>query len=120
MKVMIGALLLLVAAAGVPLAAQDYRLLSGDYLVEGQNPDGASGYQGMASITATGDTFQVEWNIGEQLYFGTGIAYGEVLSVGYDGGTAYYQIGKDGVLHGLWTTIGSDRLGTEILTPIFH
>jgi len=120
MNVLIRAFLLLVVSAGACLAAEDYLRLPGNYAVEGQNPDGATGYEGVALITATGATFQVEWTVGEQVFHGTGIAYRDVLSVGYDGGTAFYQIGKDGILNGVWTTIGGDQLGTEILTPILY
>lgn len=91
---------------------------SGTYQVEGVNPDGVGSYGGEATILITGDAYSVEWVIGSDIFYGTGIGYGDILAVGYDGGTALYERQPDGTLSGVWTAFGGQTLGMEILTPI--
>ena len=97
-------------AALVPLSAsakQDYDF-AGAYEVYGHNPDGESTYSGEVSIAWSGETYHVEWYIGDQLFIGTGIGLGDVLSVGYDGGTAVYQLQEDRSLYGFWSPFGGE------------
>ncbi len=89
----------------------------GDWEVAGSNPDG-SPYNGTVTIWRTGDTYQVEWIVGDQIFSGTGIAVGDLLSVGYDGGVAVYSPGGKGQLYGTWSPIGGDMLGTEVLSGL--
>ncbi|MEZ5670421.1 MAG: hypothetical protein R3F55_23905 [Alphaproteobacteria bacterium] len=111
---------LAVCALAIPqaLAKDDAIDFAGVYAVQGQNPDGTSGYDGQANIIRTGETWRVEWYVGDQTFVGTGIGYGDVLAVGYDGGTAVYQRDTDGTLYGAWAVNGGDTLGAEVLTPI--
>jgi hypothetical protein len=118
MRSFVSVVLVLVLGFAVPAAAsQDYKF-AGTYAVEGENPGGEGAYQGEATIVATGATYRVEWYIGEQLFVGTGIGYGDILAVGYDGGTALYQVREDGALYGVWSYTDGDTLGAEVLTPI--
>ena len=99
-------------------ASQDSYDFSGIYDVYGHNPDDAGTYAGQANITWTGETYLVEWYILDQVFTGTGIGLGDVLAVGYDGGTAVYQLMEDRSLYGFWSPTGGTALGGEILTPI--
>ena len=110
--------LAVVSLAVAAHAVQDTYKFAGAYLVSGQNPDGESGYEGEANITQTGETYQVEWYLDDQVIVGTGIGYGDVLAVGYPGGTAVYQLADDGVLYGVWAITEGQNLGAEVLTPI--
>jgi hypothetical protein len=123
------ALLVLWVAAAVPLVpatatgpwrteASARAYLAGDYEVHGENPNGDGTYAGTVSVWPYGDTYIVQCTIGPQVFIGTGIVAGEWLAVGYDGGTAVYRIGKDGVLDGIWAISGGDALGSEMWTPI--
>lgn len=113
--------LFFVAVVVWPLSAwatQDSHDFAGIYEVYGHNPGGESTYVGQASIVWTGETYQVEWYIEDQSFVGTGIGLGDALAVGYDGGTAIYQLMEDRSLYGLWSPTGGQILGGEILTPI--
>jgi len=99
-------------------ASQEYYDFAGAYDVYGHNPDGEATYSGQANIAWTGETYRVEWYIGDDIFIGTGIGLGDVLSVGYDGGTAVYQLMEDRSLYGFWSPTGGETLGGEILTPI--
>ena len=118
MRSIVSVVLVLVLGFAAPaLATQDYKF-AGTYAVEGENPGGEGVYAGEAVIVATGATYRVEWTIGEQLFIGTGIGYGDILAVGYDGGTALYQVREDGALYGVWSPTDGNALGAEVLTPI--
>src|SRR5579863_10274186 len=45
----------------------------GHYAVAGANPGGDGKYSGEVSVTKTGDTYRVVWNVGGDQYIGTGI-----------------------------------------------
>jgi hypothetical protein len=102
-----------------PVLAQE---VSGQYRIEGANPDGKGTYRGQVAVTKTGETYQVTWVIGTSKHIGTGLQQDGVFSVIYqpDGasaGIAVYKIGADGVLIGSWTNLGGKVLGSETWTP---
>jgi hypothetical protein len=107
---------LLVSAAALALsittaAAQ----MTGQYKIEGKNPDGSS-YSGTARVEKTGDTWRVTWNIDGTRFVGTGIGSNEAIAIGYRNGsdTGVALLGKEGDEYGLvWTYIGGRQLGVE-------
>lgn len=115
---LIPTLLVLAVGFATPALAQDDWDFAGTYYVAGENPGGDGNYDGQANIYRTGDTYRVEWYVGSQSFFGTGISYGYILAVGYDGGTALYEAQQDGTLYGVWSPSDGQRLGRETLTPI--
>lgn len=103
----------------IPASAQD---ITGQYRMEGANPNGQGVYQGQVAVTQTGATYQVTWAIGTSRHVGTAILKDDVLSVVYQpegttAGIAVYTVGPDGVLSGAWTTLGGKVVGTEKWTP---
>lgn len=107
------------AAAVLPAAA-----IEGEYRVVGQDlPPAGARYTGVVEVQRTGDTYQVAWIIGEQVFVGTGLrvadSFGVVYETGAGGGTgsAVYEVRPDGRLIGVWTMLGGDTVGTETWTP---
>lgn len=108
----------------------------GVYNVEGSNPGNGDRYRGTVSVTRTGQTYAVVWNIGGTEFIGTGLGSANVkgtstmgpasdqdtaISISYvsDGsfGLAYYVEQSNGQWKGIWTYGGSTQIGTEIWTP---
>ncbi len=89
--------------------------LTGQYKVEGANPDGST-YNGTATVEKTGDTWRVTWNIGGQRFTGTGIGDKDFIAIGYKSGsdTGVALLGKEGDNYFVvWSYIGSRKLGGE-------
>ncbi len=93
----------------------------GRYNVKGQNANNGSSYSGQVRVTRTGDTYQVVWDIGGQLAFGTGIGSTNFLVVsfltGRQVGLALYARKNDGSWEGRWTNLGGRVIETEQWTP---
>jgi hypothetical protein len=88
---------------------------TGQYKVEGENPDGSK-YGGSAQIEKTGDSWRVTWNIGGTRFTGTGIGSDEAIAIGYKSGsdTGIALLGKEGDKYFVvWTYLGGRKLGTE-------
>jgi hypothetical protein len=88
----------------------------GSYNVEGKNPSGNS-YEGTVTVTKTGDTYKVEWKIGDTIYDGTGIGNKNFIAITYrsgdDTGLALY--GEDGGnWKGVYAYAGGTSLGAEV------
>lgn len=88
---------------------------TGTYDVQGTSPDGSK-YTGTATVTQTGQTFKVIWEIGSDKYTGTAIGNKDFLAVSYtsgnDSGLALY--GADGGnWKGVWTYAGGTKMGAE-------
>jgi hypothetical protein len=65
----------------------------------------------------TGDTYRLEWTIGNQSFSGTGIYREDLLSVSYDGefsGIVVYRMHGGGG-DGIWAAQNASILGTETL-----
>ena len=58
----------------------------GRYSVVGSNPGNGSRYSGTVMVEKTGQTYKVTWNIGGEIYVGTGIGSSEGLAVSYRSG----------------------------------
>ena len=104
----------------------------GSYDVVGRNPDSGSEYRGRVTVSRTGETYKVVWNIGGTRYVGTGLgavmengtfrigaanSADTLISVGYVSGNsfgmAFYIEQDDGSWEGVWTYGGSGRVATE-------
>jgi hypothetical protein len=120
------------AAFSVSVANADPQ---GDYIVTGKNPSDGSAYEGTVSVTRTGNTYAVAWEIDGSQYAGvgigaaptaTGILVGpsspadNALSIGYvtDGGFGQVFIVEqaDGTWKGIWAYGGGDVIGDEVWT----
>ena len=88
----------------------------GTYNVEGKNPSGST-YEGTATVTKTGETYKVEWEIGNTSYKGTAIGNKDFIAVTYqsDNGTGLALYGEDGGnWEGVWAHAGATSVGTEV------
>lgn len=86
-----------------PLAAGTHGLsLSGDYIVNGIGMDGLA-YQGKVKITEIGTKIALHWEIGNDLFSGTGELDGRILTVNWgDQHPVIYVVMPNGNLHGTW------------------
>jgi hypothetical protein len=88
----------------------------GRYRVTGSNPGGGNEYSGTVTVERTGETFRVSWQIGSQVFTGTGIGSDKGLAVSYRSsdfhGLAIYGVDGDG-WDGVWTVTDGRTLGTE-------
>ena len=88
----------------------------GSYSVEGKNPSGTS-YDGTVTVTSTGQTYKVVWDIGGTTYTGTAIGNKDFIGVSYQSGdnTGLALFGEDGGnWQGVWTYAGGTSMGTEV------
>jgi|SRR5579871_2164720 len=91
----------------------------GKYTVAGTNPGGGSSYSGTVTVTKTGDTYKVTWNIAGTQYNGTGIGNDEFIAVSYTSGgnTGLALLSEqDDEWKGIWTYAGGTKIGTEVWT----
>ncbi len=101
-----------------PILAQD---IGGHYIVQGTNFDG-SPYGGEAEITLTSSTTcEIVWITESTSSSGICMRNGPAFSAGYvlgdSIGLMVYQVMSDGALNGLWTLVGQEGSGTELLVP---
>jgi hypothetical protein len=104
------------AAAAFLLATTGaFAQMTGQYRVEGENPDGST-YKGSAAVEKTGDTYRVTWNVAGERFVGTGIGSSEAIAIGYRSGsnTGIALLGKEGDRYVVvWTYLNGRKLGTE-------
>jgi hypothetical protein len=90
--------------------------------VVGSNPGSTNAdYRGKVGITQTGDTWQIEWRVGNTPVRGTGL----IMDKNYMAATGVLQgvpfvfiMRKDGNRFiGEWTVQGQTKIGREIWTP---
>lgn len=99
------------------------REIAGVYAVDGRDI-GRESYEGVAEIRRSGATYQMVWKIGPTAFVGTGLYAQGVLSVAFrdvDGrvlGLGVYSLQDDRSLAGVFTFVGSDRTGSEMLRPM--
>ena len=102
----------LILSCGVALADP-----VGHYAVAGANPGGNGKYSGEVTVSKTGDTYSVVWDIGGDKYVGTGIGAKDFIAVSYKSGAtsglALYAQQPDGSWSGYWTYAGGKKIGTE-------
>ncbi len=109
---------------------------TGRFDVVGTNPDSGGEYRGTVTVTRTGETYKVVWDIAGTRFIGTGLGAlvqdgrytvgpahpdDTSISIGYVSGNsfgqAFYFLQKDGSWQGVWTYGGSDRIATENWYP---
>ncbi|MEO0544647.1 MAG: hypothetical protein AAFY99_12600 [Pseudomonadota bacterium] len=123
--------LILLATTAIGVAGPE-----GNYDVRGTGVDGEP-YAGSVTVTRTGETYSVKWNIGGDTYFGSGIGASplhngaimghasesdNVLTIGYSGSyeelrVAFYMEHANGVWQGIWTEYGSPKVSVENWYP---
>lgn len=92
----------------------------GRYSVVGSNPgNSGSRYSGTVTVEKTGETYKVTWNIGGEVYVGTGIGSSEGLAVSYRSGNQsglaiYGAKGND--WEGVWAWTNGRTVGGEAWT----
>lgn len=91
------------------------------YRVNGVNPGGGQ-YSGTLSVTRTGQTWQLHWEVGDTSYDGVGIRSGNRLVVGWGGSQKNYAVAAYAVQadRAVGTRALPDRpeLGREVLGRI--
>jgi hypothetical protein len=88
----------------------------GKYDVEGTNPGNGQSYSGTVTVTQTGQTYQVIWQIAGAKYVGTGIGNKDFIAVSYRSGnnTGLALYGSDGGnWTGVWAYSGGKQMGAE-------
>jgi len=104
------------AVLAASFAAPAWADPSGTYSVDGTNPDGGAAYTGTVTVTKTGDTFKVDWTIGDHTVTGTAVGNDDLLSIGYSNGTqpgVGLYVKQDGKWKGVWSYLGQTSMGTE-------
>ncbi len=121
---LVAAPLLWAAPVAPPAAAQDAaKALDGIYTVNGRDV-GRETYKGVAEIRRSGPTYQMVWQIGPTAFIGTGLYAEGVLSVAFRDvhgrvlGLGVYSLQDDKTLAGVFTFVGSDKTGSEMLSPM--
>lgn len=103
------------AAAFTITALPAFAQMTGQYTVDGRNPDGST-YKGAAAIEKTGDTYKVTWTISGERFIGTGIGSPEAIAIGYRSGsqTGVALLGKEGENYVMvWAYLNGRQLGSE-------
>lgn len=105
--VLLGAIVLALAAMGPVVAQSPQPDLVGTYQCDGKNPDG-SAYHGVVEIARLRETFRVRWTMDDGAILGVGIYSGGVFAVSYFGGAPAVVVYKvdGGRLVGEWTMGG--------------
>jgi hypothetical protein len=85
---------------------------TGSYEVQGTNPDGST-YSGTVTVTQTGQTYKVVWQVGGDTFTGTGIGNKDFLAISYvyDKDTGLVLLGADG---GNWNGVWAYADGTKM------
>ena len=114
-------LLLLVVTILPARAAEEHTfdtaLLEGTHAVSGRNPDG-SAYEGEVTVRVKDGLMLMQWKVGENEVFGTGVVAGMTLGVAVQGGVAIYGAvpQAEGLsLVGLWSREGSGEASEETI-----
>ncbi len=96
-----------------PSESDDITGLIGQYSVLGRGATGQA-YEGDLEITAAGSGLALRWDIGDDIFTGTGTLDGRVLTVDWSQtDPVIYVVMPDGELHGTW----DDGLATEKAIP---
>lgn len=128
--------ILLLVASFVFATSAAFAGPDGTFDVVGTNPDNSGEYRGVVTVTRTGETYHVVWDVQGTRFVGTGLGAiirdnqiivgpaqkGDVgISVAYVSedsfGIALYFRQNDGSWQGVWTYGGSERVATENWYP---
>lgn len=94
--------------------------LSGTYKVVSAKAPAGGTYTGSVTITPTGATHSVQWNLSNGSFSGVGIRQGNLLIVGWGeagkgAGAVSYQV-SGSTLTGVWASPGGTQLGSETIS----
>ncbi|MGE0917915.1 LIC10280 family protein [Trichlorobacter lovleyi] len=96
------------------LLANQTTVRTGNYHVQGKNPNGSS-YSGTVVISKNGDTYFLAWKISSSTYSGSGTLADKTLTVEWgDSSPVIYHLENDGRLVGTW----AKGTALETLTPL--
>lgn len=118
------ALAVVVTALALFLVAPAAADVSGNYAVDGRDPNNGTAYRGGAAVVKKGATYHVVWSIGDHRFIGTGILTDGIFAVTYVlpgtqvPGIALYTVGANGHLTGYFTMLGAVTIGEESWTPV--
>jgi len=108
--------LLVAAAMLLSIAAAFAADPVGTYRVDGTYLSGKA-YSGTVTVTKTGDTYKVVWEIaGGHTFTGTAIGNGDAMAISYvyDNGTGLALVAADGGnWNSYWTPGGGTKIGRE-------
>ena len=95
--------------------------IEGSYLAFGTTPDGG-GYFCSLDVTRNGEVYDFYWPECGDDFYGVGIQRGNIVSVAFSRRTRScmiysYLIEEDGTLDGIWASIGSSEVGTDVAVP---
>jgi hypothetical protein len=125
-----------IAVLALMLPATGWADPAGTFDLRGVNPDEDQQYTGTVTVTRTGQTYHVVWEIGGQGIVGTGVGLKLVdgrivmggaseddvgISIAYGSGASFgtvvYFEQPDGTWHGIWAYDGWDHISTEDWFP---
>ena len=92
--------------------------IEGTYDVKGLNPDGTTSYQGKLTITKTGQTYQLGWDVAGRAIKGVGIKVDDALFVAWGDKELFGVVGysfEASQAKGVWTLGGQSGIGVENL-----
>lgn len=96
------------------LLANQTTVRTGNYHVQGKNPNGSS-YSGTVVISKNGDTYFLVWKISSSTYSGSGKLTDKTLTVEWgESSPVIYHLENDGRLVGTW----AKGTALETLTPL--
>lgn len=94
--------------------------LASRYSISGTNPDD-SDYEGTVTVRSDGERYRIRWDIGSEVYHGTGTLSGSRLVIeGRTEGEPFrydLRVSPDGGLSGNWTTGDDEGRGSEEWSP---
>lgn len=89
----------------------------GTHQVSGRNPDGTK-YHGTVEIREKNGLLLLQWKIGKQISYGTGMLVGMTLGVALENGLAIYKVvgqSEGQSLIGFWSPEGSSSVNEEAI-----
>lgn len=101
------------------------REISGVFNVSGTATNDAEPYNGVLTVSPTGDVYEFRWSLNKGTFIGTGVQLGNVAAVSYAGvgagkgcGVAVYRIASNGSMEGRVAYWGEPKFDTENATRI--
>ncbi|MFN0140492.1 MAG: hypothetical protein ACKVQW_10470 [Pyrinomonadaceae bacterium] len=107
-------------ATPAPSPTPTEREISGVFNVSGTATNDTEPYNGVLTVSPTGDVYEFRWSLNKGTFIGTGVQLGSVAAVSYAGvgggkgcGVAVYRIASNGSMEGRVARWGEGKFGTE-------